>query len=228
MTEPTPNANWHIQVEGDDGVPEMPATQPPTQELIPPSEPVSEQAATPESKDVGGLDGILNKYDNDPQKLAHALKSLQQQLSKQQAQPPAAPIPGIATQEQQEGLMAAAAQAVGGEQQFNALSDWATGQINAGNKQVTQAVEAFQAGIQTGDAQRAQGAVAQLAWAKVQRYGWQPAPTLGSVGRGTSSQEQPLVSEGDIKRAFSDPRMDIYSPQFDEGYFHATRARVAL
>ena len=183
---------------------------------------------SPKARDAGDLDGILNKYDNDPLKLAAAYKALQQQQSRQQASPPVAPMPGMATPEQQEGLMTAAAQAVGGEQQFNALSDWATGQINAGNEQVTQAVEAFQAGIQTGDAQRAQGAVAQLAWAKVQRYGWQPAPTLGSVGRGTSSQEQPLVSEGDIKRAFSDPRMDIYSPQFDEGYFHATRARVAL
>ena len=226
MTEPTPNANWHIQVEGEDGVPEMPATQPPTQELISPPEPVSEQAATPESKDVGGLDGILNKYDNDPQKLAHALKSLQQQLSKQQAQPPAAPIPGIATQAQQEGLMAAAAQAVGGEQQFNALSDWATGQINAGNEQVTQAVEAFQAGIQTGDAQRAQGAVAQLAWAKVQRYGWQPKPTLGSVGMGTSSRDKPLITQAEINAAYDDPRMHINDSRFDEAYYHSVQARI--
>ena len=226
MTEPTPNANWHIQVEGEDGVPEMPATQPPTQELISPPEPVSEQAATPESKDVGGLDGILNKYDNDPQKLAHALKSLQQQLSKQQAQPPAAPIPGIATQEQQEGLMAAAAQAVGGEQQFNALSDWATQRIEAGDQRITEAVEAFQTAIQTGDVQRAQGALAQVQLDRLERYGWQPKPTLGSVGMGTSSREAPLTTQAEINRAYDDPRMNINGAQFDEAYYLSVQERI--
>ena len=226
MTEPTPNANWHIQVEGEDGVPEMPATQPPTQELISPPEPVSEQAATPESKDVGGLDGILNKYDNDPQKLAHALKSLQQQLSKQQAQPPAAPIPGMATPEQQENLMAAAAQAVGGEQQFNALSDWATQRIEAGDQRITEAAEAFQTAIQTGDVQRAQGALAQVQLDRLERYGWQPKPTLGSVGMGTSSREAPLTTQAEINRAYDDPRMNINGAQFDEAYYLSVQERI--
>ena len=184
------------------------------------------QAATPEAKDVGDLDGILKKYDNDPQKLAAAYKALQQQQSKQQAQPSAAPMPGMATPEQQEGLMAAAARAVGGEQQFNALSDWATSQINAGNQQVTQAVEAFQAGIQTGDAQRAQGALAQVQLGHMQRYGWQPAPTLGQVGMGTSSRDKPLTTQAEINAAYDDPRMHINDSRFDEAYYHSVQARI--
>ena len=226
--------NWDIPI-GDHAnaaavlnkqMPTNESAQAPIEEPAQPLTGEPAQAATPESKDVGGLDGILKKYDNDPEKLAAAYKALQQQQSKQQAQPPAAPIPGMATPEQQEGLMAAAARAVGGEQQFNALSDWATSQINAGNQQVTQAVEAFQAGIQTGDAQRAQGALAQVQLGHMQRYGWQPKPTLGSVGIGTSSREAPLTTQDEINAAYDDPRMNINGHQFDQRYYESVLRRI--
>ena len=184
------------------------------------------QAATPESKDVSDLDGILNKYDHDLHKIAAAYKALQQQQSKQQAPPPAAPIPGVATPEQQEGLMAAAAQAVGGEQQFNALSDWATQRIEAGDERITEAAEAFQTAIQTNDVQRAKGAIAQVQLDRLQRYGWQPKPTLGSVGMGTSSKDKPLATQDEINAAFDDPRMNINGHQFDQQYYESVLSRI--
>lgn len=220
------NDNWDIPIGDHADVAASLEKQMPTNEpaQAPTEEPA--QPPTPEAQDTGGLDGILKKYDNDPQKLAAAYKALQQQQSKQQAPPPVAPMPGMATPEQQEGLMAAAAQAVGGEQQFNALSDWATQRIQAGDQRVTEAVEAFQAGIQTGDVQRAQGALAQVQLGHMQRYGWQPKPTLGSVGRGTSSRDNPLTTQAEINAAYDDPRMDINDSRFDEAYYHSVQSRI--
>ena len=204
---------------GDDGnIAASPKAQSPVNEAT--------EELSPKARDAGDLDGILNKYDNDPLKLAAAYKALQQQQSRQQASPPVAPMPGMATPEQQEGLMTAAAQAVGGEQQFNALSDWATQRIEAGDQRITEAVEAFQTAIQTGDVQRAQGALAQVQLGRLQRYGWQPKPTLGSVGIGTSSREAPLTTQDEINAAYDDPRMNINGHQFDQRYYESVVRRI--
>ena len=206
---------------GDDGnIAASPKEQSPVNEAT--------EELSPKARDAGDLDGILNKYDNDPLKLAAAYKALQQQQSRQQASPPVAPMPGMATPEQQEGLMTAAAQAVGGEQQFNALSDWATQRIEAGDQRITEAVEAFQTAIQTGDVQRAQGALAQVQLDRLERYGWQPKPTLGSVGMGTSSKDKALVSQSDINEVYRDPRMNIHDARFDEKFYLEQQDRIAL
>ena len=214
------NNTWDAPTGDGNDIAASPGDQSPANEAT--------EESKPEPQDAGGLDGILRKYDNDPHKLAAAYKALQQQQSKQQAPPPVAPMPGMATAEQQEGLMAAAARAVGGEQQFNALSDWATQRIQAGDQRVTEAVEAFQAGIQTGDVQRAQGALAQVQLGHMQRYGWQPAPQLGQVGMGASSRDKALVSQADINEVYKDPRMNIHDSRFDEKFYLEQQDRIAL
>lgn len=181
--------------------------------------------------------GILEKYGNDPAKLAQAYRSLQQEFNrvKQGGAPapaeetPAAPVVGTEEAEAAPDLpgpevvaqmKAALHGAAGGEDRFRVVQEWVMNNAPPGR------ITAYNASLQAGKVDEAVTAYKAMQYDYLMANGYEGRLAGGRAPRG--GQVSGFASEGEMMNAMSDPRYSPQSPQFDEAYHQQVHQRIAV
>jgi hypothetical protein len=183
--------------------------------------------------------GILEKYGNDPAKLAQAYRSLQQEFNriKQGGTPapaeeapatPAAPavgaeeveaVPDLPAPEVVAQMKAALHGAAGGEDRFRVVQEWVMNNAPPGR------ITAYNASLQAGKIDDAVTAYKAMQYDYLMANGYEGRLSGGRAPRG--GEVSGFASEGEMMAAMSDPRYSPQSAAFDEAYHRQVHQRVA-
>jgi hypothetical protein len=181
--------------------------------------------------------GILEKYGNDPAKLAQAYRSLQQEFNriKQGGPPaptgeatPAAPVvgteeapatPDLPGPEVVQQMKTALHGAAGGEERFQVVQQWVMNNCPPGR------ITAYNASLQAGKVDEAVTAYKAMQYDYLMANGYEGRMVGGRAPRG--GQVSGFSSEGEMMNAMSDPRYSPQSAQFDEAYHQQVHQRIA-
>jgi len=181
--------------------------------------------------------GILEKYGNDPAKLAQAYRSLQQEFNRikqggtpapteETPAPPAVegeeaieavadlPAPEVVAQ-----MKAALHGAAGGEERFQVVQQWVMNNMPPGR------ITAYNAALQHGKIDDAVTAYKAMQYDYLMANGYEGKMVGGRAPRG--GQVSGFSSEGEMINAMADPRYSPQSAQFDEAYHLQVHQRIA-
>lgn len=193
---------------------------------------------------------ILEKYQNDPIRLAQAYRGLQQQISRaQQGKAPvpsvdpqqgngqalpqqpnqAAPVPeeqpqAVGDQVSPERLMEitdSLYEAAGGEAQFQSIRAWARNNLPA------QRLEAYDKVLQSGDAENARIHFQAMQYEFQRAKGFE-GRLIGGRQPARASNVRAFTSEDQMVQAMMDPRYNPQAREYSESYHREVLERAAM
>jgi hypothetical protein len=182
--------------------------------------------------------GILEKYGNDPAKLAQAYRSLQQEFNRiKQGGAPAAPpaeeapatpapaeeaieaVADMPAPEVVQQMKTALHGAAGGEDRFRVVQEWVMNNMPPGR------ITAYNAALQSGKVDDAVTSYKAMQYDYLMANGYEGRMVGGRVPRG--GEVSGFASEGEMINAMADPRYSPQSAQFDESYHLQVHQRIA-
>jgi hypothetical protein len=178
------------------------------------------------------LQGVLEKYGNDPVKLASAYRALQQEFSRvkggaaptpeaptpeapaESTEAPALPDPAVVAQ-----MQGRLFEAAGGQDRFAAVQQWVVNNSPPGR------ITAYNQALQEGRADDAITFYKSFQYDYLMSNGFEGRLVGGRSPRGEEARG--FSSEGEMVAAMADPRYSPQSGQYDEGFHKSVHARIA-
>lgn len=186
------------------------------------------------------VSGILNKYGNDPVKVARAFKAMQAELTRikqgqqpitqpegqtttpqgqDQGQAQQAPQAGALTPEVIEQMTDALHDAAGGAAKFQAIGAWAKTHLDPAR------LQAYNDAVGNGKVSEALVHLKAMSYDFVQAQGFEGRLVGGR--QPARAEVTGFASQGEMLNAMNDPRYAPDGPKFDEGYHRMVHAKVA-